>query len=68
MAEHTAPPIVLHCERERCEYVVYGDSDNPEHNRQAQDFYADHLRQHDDPEGWKAEHGPEAVAAREDES
>lgn len=50
------PKIALRCERERCDYVVYGDPDNPEHVAEAQTYYADHLEQHDDPEGWKARH------------
>lgn len=52
------PSTVLSCERERCDYVVYGDPSNPAHVEQAQGFYEDHLRQHDDPDGWKADHAP----------
>lgn len=46
--------IVLRCERDRCDYVVFGDPDNPDHVADAGIKYADHLEQHDDPEGWKA--------------
>lgn len=56
MAEPVEHPIVLACERDRCEYVVYGDKAKQTHRDRANELYADHLRQHDDPAGWKADH------------
>lgn len=59
-ADLTGPNILLRCDRPRCEYVVYG-SDSEENQAKARDLMEGHLRQHDDPEGWKAEQNQEPV-------
>lgn len=50
--ETKAPEVVWECGESRCGYVIYqGSGDSPT----MEELRDNHIRQHEDPEGWKAE-------------
>ena len=50
------PVILLECPEERCRYVVYDAQNGQDNSAEAERLLEEHLAQHEDPEGWKADH------------
>jgi hypothetical protein len=63
MAKTEAPTIVEECAVPRCGYVVYGDPENEAHVKDGALKLKAHMREHEDPDGWKAD--AEAAALEE---
>jgi hypothetical protein len=43
------------CGIDRCGYVIYGDPDQEDAEGKVEALMRNHLAQHEDPEGWKAD-------------